>query len=72
MATNQQESDAVGLCPGCRHVQKIDTRRGSRFYRCRLASSDPRFARYPRLPVTDCSGFERCADEFDEASGHDE
>jgi hypothetical protein len=34
------------------------TARGSRFWRCLRADDDPRFARYPRLPVTACSGFE--------------
>jgi hypothetical protein len=31
--------------------------RGSRFYRCSLSDTDPRFPRYPRLPVIQCAGF---------------
>lgn len=50
--------DAVGLCAGCRHARVQTTARGSRFWRCARAETDPRFARYPRLPVRACEGFE--------------
>lgn len=33
-------------------------RRGSLFFRCALAERDPRFARYPQLPVHACLGYE--------------
>jgi hypothetical protein len=32
--------------------------RGSRFVLCRLSVDDPRFPRYPPLPVVQCSGYE--------------
>lgn len=32
--------------------------RGSVFYQCRLALTDPRFVKYPALPVVACRGFE--------------
>jgi hypothetical protein len=48
---------AVGLCAGCRHARVQETRRGGRFWRCLRADTDPRFARYPRLPVGTCAGF---------------
>ena len=47
-----------GLCMGCRHAHRIDTARGSTFWRCRLAEVDARFPRYPRLPVVECAGYE--------------
>lgn len=47
----------VGLCAVCEHVRLIDTRTGSRFYLCGLSAVDPRFPRYPRLPVVRCAGF---------------
>jgi hypothetical protein len=47
----------VGLCDHCTNVQIIENRRGSRFYRCRLADIDPKFVRYPPLPVLSCPGF---------------
>jgi len=50
---------AVGLCADCRHARRQETARGSVFWRCGLAEQDPRFVRYPRLPVTACPGFER-------------
>jgi 3-isopropylmalate/(R)-2-methylmalate dehydratase large subunit len=48
----------AGLCGRCRHARVILNDRGSRFSMCRRAATDPRFARYPRLPVLQCPGFE--------------
>jgi hypothetical protein len=48
----------VGLCARCRHAARQETARGSVFWRCRLAETDARFVRYPRLPVVTCPGFE--------------
>ncbi|PYV32795.1 MAG: hypothetical protein DMG22_11990 [Acidobacteria bacterium] len=49
---------AAGLCSACRHARIVRSDRGSRFYLCERSRTDPRFAMYPRLPVTSCSGFE--------------
>jgi hypothetical protein len=38
-------------------MRTVTSRRGSVFYRCTLADTDPRFARYPALPVLTCSGY---------------
>jgi hypothetical protein len=46
-----------GLCGSCEHVRIIESRRGSRFFLCRMAEVDPRFAKYPRLPVLRCIGY---------------
>jgi hypothetical protein len=51
----------VGLCARCAHGRRVETRRGSVFLLCELASRDPRFSRYPRLPVQHCSGFTAAA-----------
>ena len=45
-----------GLCGSCVHARVVETRTGSRFYRCGLSDTDPRFPRYPGLPVVRCSG----------------
>ena len=48
-----------GLCSTCRHARAIRTQR-SVFWMCERSRDEPtRFARYPRLPVVACSGFER-------------
>jgi hypothetical protein len=47
----------VGLCATCRRVQRVSSDRGSTFYLCRLSLVDPRYARYPRLPVLVCQGY---------------
>ncbi len=58
---DQQETldnfDPVGLCRTCIHARVIRTPRGSTFYLCRLSETDPRFAKYPRLPVVQCAGY---------------
>ncbi len=54
----QNERAKVGLCADCRHAQRVESDRGSVFWRCELSASDPRFPKYPRLPVRECSGYE--------------
>lgn len=48
----------AGLCNVCIHQQLVPNRRGSVFSLCRRSKTDPSFLRYPRLPVTECRGFE--------------
>jgi hypothetical protein len=48
-----------GLCASCVHVKRVESARGSVFYRCGLADRDPRFSKYPNLPVLTCAGYER-------------
>jgi hypothetical protein len=48
-----------GLCGDCAHAQRINSDRGSIFFQCQLSFSDPRFAKYPRLPVLTCSGYKK-------------
>jgi hypothetical protein len=46
----------AGLCETCEHLRILASRR-SVFVRCGLAESDPRFPRYPALPVVRCGGY---------------
>jgi len=48
----------AGLCGRCRHAVVRPTRRGTVYLRCGLAAVDPRFAKYPRLPVERCPGYQ--------------
>ncbi len=48
---------SAGLCASCAHSEIIRSSRGSMFYRCRLSDTDPRFPKYPRLPVIECAGW---------------
>lgn len=59
----------VGLCATCCHVDTIVSTRGSTFFLCQLALTDPRFAKYPRLPVLDCEGYEPLAERPRENEG---
>ncbi len=53
---------AAGLCASCANVRIVDTRKGSRFYLCELSETDPRFPKYPRLPVHRCHGYQPAGD----------
>jgi|GEM_PF-3299672 len=59
--------DPIGLCADCAHTRVVQSAHGSTFYLCRLAEVDPHFARYPRLPVLRCAGYEPAAETGDEA-----
>lgn len=48
----------LGLCGSCRHARRIASASGSTFVQCRLAEKNPRFEKWPRLPVLACSGHE--------------
>jgi hypothetical protein len=52
------EAARAGLCATCRHTAVIVSDRGSRFYRCERSKIDPRFPRYPPLPVVSCIGYD--------------
>jgi hypothetical protein len=56
VATNVDKS--AGLCAAFAHVELVRSDRGSLFYLCKLSASDPRFPKYPRLPVLSCAGYE--------------
>lgn len=51
----------AGLCATCRWMRTVTNRRGSVFYRCGRADDDPRFPKYPPLPVLTCPGYEPSA-----------
>ncbi len=53
----EDESARVGLCATCRHARIVATPR-SRFWLCGRAATDPRFVKYPRLPMLQCPGYE--------------
>jgi hypothetical protein len=58
----------AGLCETCAHARRIVSERASTFWLCRLAATDPRFPRYPRLPVVRCSGFAALAEPGETAA----
>ena len=49
----------VGLCAECKHARVQRNARGSEFWRCARAETEAQFERYPRLPVSECAGYER-------------
>ena len=53
----QARRTPAGLCERCVHMQIVTSAKGSQFYLCRLSATDPRFPRYPPIPVIRCDGF---------------
>lgn len=49
---------APGLCGRCEHVRAVASGKGAVYFRCARHDEDPAFPKYPRLPVTQCGGFE--------------
>jgi hypothetical protein len=58
-----------GLCGACRHAKLNETRRGTAYLRCLRAAWDKALARYPRLPVTQCEGFEQREERDEKPQG---
>jgi hypothetical protein len=48
----------AGLCADCRFAKVNRSDRGAVFYQCGKSFEDPRFPKYPRLPVHACPGYE--------------
>jgi hypothetical protein len=59
MAEENSIAETTGLCSHCRHARVVESSKGSTFLFCELSKTDPRFAKYPRLPVLSCSGDQR-------------
>jgi hypothetical protein len=49
---------SVGLCATCTHVRLIRSDREAIFYLCTLSVVNPRFRKYPMLPVLSCAEYE--------------
>jgi len=53
-------------------VRAVTNRRGSTFFRCGRADTDPRFPRYPPLPMLKCIGYEQDPPDHDPGGGEKE
>jgi len=51
--------EIAGLCSQCQHSRLVESSKASVFLLCELSKTDPRFPKYPRLPVLACSGYKR-------------
>ena len=57
--TSDRENAHAGLCSDCLHARRLESARGSVFILCNLSLTDPRFPKYPRLPVISCDGYKK-------------
>jgi len=55
----QLDRATTGLCASCLHSRRIESPRGSVFILCDLSQTDPRFPKYPRLPILSCDGYKK-------------
>jgi hypothetical protein len=54
----ENRREKAGLCADCTYSRLIRSDRPSEFYLCAMHAANPYFAKYPRLPVTRCTGYE--------------
>jgi len=47
-----------GECGTCRQAQVVSSSRGSTYFLCLRARTDPRFPKYPALPRRQCPGYD--------------
>ena len=59
------DPERIGLCSTCRYSEQVHGR-GAIYYLCARSRTDPRFAKYPNLPVLACSGYEALTPEDQE------
>jgi len=59
---SDETASPAGLCAACRHARRVTSPKLSTFVRCDLNATDPRFPKYPRLPVARCEGFQPAPD----------
>lgn len=57
----------AGLCATCAHARRIESARGSQFMLCGRSATDPRFPKYPRLPVITCGGYQQTPESSEAA-----
>lgn len=62
MKHREDQRASVGLCADCVNARIVESDRGAVFWRCELSARDPRFPKYPRLPVRECSGYVKSED----------
>jgi len=65
MSRGRPSGPPPGLCGTCLHVRPVENRRGSVFLLCGRAATDPRFRKYPPLPVLACAGYQEGSGEGD-------
>ncbi|WP_322795422.1 hypothetical protein [Tepidiforma sp.] len=46
-----------GLCATCAFGRQVVSGKGSVFWLCERSREDPRFRKYPALPVVRCPGY---------------
>lgn len=65
MIKNEPSRDRkqASLCSDCAHARRVESARGSVFFLCELSLSDPRFPKYPRLPVLSCRGYTKMEEQ---------
>jgi hypothetical protein len=57
-AAGADDRARAGLCADCQWTRRVPSARGTLFFLCRRAETDPSYARYPRLPRLACPGYD--------------
>lgn len=54
--------DRVGLCRRCTYARQVPAGH-TLYWMCERSLTDPAYAKYPRLPMLSCPGYEPRTDE---------
>jgi hypothetical protein len=57
-AKNTKPGANPGLCAECEYGRVVSSSRASEFWHCDRSLTDASFAKYPRLPVLVCRGYD--------------
>jgi hypothetical protein len=68
MTGSDASSTNPGLCRDCQYARVLTSDKGSEFWQCQRSFTDPRYPKYPRLPVQECPGYEAKAQTPDSVS----
>jgi len=48
-----------GLCTACRFAREVRSAKDRIYILCEQSLTDPRFAKYPAIPVEHCEGYQQ-------------
>ena len=58
-----REAARLGLCATCRFGRVFRSGKGVTYVSCERSKIDPRYPRFPTVPVLECAGFEEACED---------
>jgi len=57
--SEERSTTEKGLCADCRHARAIRAASERGYIQCLRSRTDPRYPKWPRLPILSCPGYEQ-------------